>query len=268
MKSSLPIHPTRRHPHTGAPLRAVWVRPDGRVCWPMLGGAPDDDPAGGGGDGGGPGGGEGGDGGQGGQGPANAQDGQGRDLGYPADTPTAEMTDGQRAAYWQHQARKHEGRVKNLTGDRTFDETRAALDAYGQIQRDQQTPAEQALNDRYEQGKKDAAMESSTKAATAILRANLGAKGLEGGEVDDIIDLIDVRKFIADDGDIDTDRLAATADRFNGTTPGTGTQQQKRRDFGGGTRGGSGRPTGAGSVAQVMADRAEARAKKNSTTTS
>ena len=35
--STLPIHPQHRHPLTGEPIRALWVRPDGRVMWPILG---------------------------------------------------------------------------------------------------------------------------------------------------------------------------------------------------------------------------------------
>lgn len=70
---ALPIHPTRRHPLTGRPIRALGVRRDGRLIWPIMGG---DETAGqnsggstgGTGDGGGQTGGQGtGDGGQSGQ---------------------------------------------------------------------------------------------------------------------------------------------------------------------------------------------------------
>ncbi len=44
------IHPSLLHPLTGLPLRPVGVRRDGRVIWPIMGGAPDGD--GDGGDGG------------------------------------------------------------------------------------------------------------------------------------------------------------------------------------------------------------------------
>jgi chromosome segregation ATPase len=35
------------HPHTGAPLRPLGVRKDGRPMWPIMGASPDDDPDGG-----------------------------------------------------------------------------------------------------------------------------------------------------------------------------------------------------------------------------
>lgn len=39
----LPTHPTKRHPLTGAPIQAIWVRPDGRAMWPILGASEDGD---------------------------------------------------------------------------------------------------------------------------------------------------------------------------------------------------------------------------------
>jgi hypothetical protein len=33
----------KHHPLTGMAIEPLWVRPDGKVCWPMMGGAPDDD---------------------------------------------------------------------------------------------------------------------------------------------------------------------------------------------------------------------------------
>lgn len=42
MRSTL-VHPWMIHPHTGKPLEAVWVRPDGRPVWPIMGASEDDD---------------------------------------------------------------------------------------------------------------------------------------------------------------------------------------------------------------------------------
>lgn len=173
----------------------------------------------------------------------NAVDDKGRDLGFPKDTRVADMTDGQQAAYWRHQSQKHEGRYRHLTGDRSFDDVRKDLEDLAEIKKSQQTPAEQQLTERYEQGKKDAANEANTKAATAILRANLTSQGFEGDELTDLLDFIDVSKFVID-GEVDTDKVAAAAKRF--TKAGTANEDEKRpggrrRDFGGGNRN-NGRP--------------------------
>ncbi|NUO57320.1 MAG: hypothetical protein HOV78_11690 [Hamadaea sp.] len=246
---ALPIHPTKRHPLTGEPLRALWVRPDGRVCWPMMGGAPDgDDDGGSGGSGDSGDGSNGGAGGNGssGSGTGNAVDDKGNDLGYPANTRVAEMTDAQAAAYWRHQSQKHEGRYKNLTGDRSFDDVRKDLDDIAEIRKQQQTPAEQAIEAAREEGRTSAINEANNKAATAIFRASLKAQGHSEDDINDLVDNFNVANFVKD-GDVDTDKLATFAQRF--TPAGTA----KKRDFGGGDRG-SGRGT-TGSAGQAALER-------------
>lgn len=47
MNRAQPTGPiVKRHPLTDAAIRPLWIRPDGRACWPIMGGAPDDPPAG------------------------------------------------------------------------------------------------------------------------------------------------------------------------------------------------------------------------------
>lgn len=46
LADGLPFHPTKRHPHTGNRLRAVFVREDGSPVWPVLGASEDDDKGG------------------------------------------------------------------------------------------------------------------------------------------------------------------------------------------------------------------------------
>lgn len=35
----------KRHPHTGEIIKPLWIRPDGRAMWPILGASPDDLPS-------------------------------------------------------------------------------------------------------------------------------------------------------------------------------------------------------------------------------
>ena len=242
--SNLPIHPTKRHPITGEPLRAIWVRPDGRVCWPIMGGAPEGGDgagagaagagAGGSGDGAGAGGaGAGAAAGSQGDVPAGyAVDTQGRSLGYPASKPTSDMTDAEQAAYWRHHSQKHEGRFKSLVGDRTFDQAKADLEAFQKAQREQQTPAEQALTDKFNEGKAAAAAELTPAAAKAIFRVALGAQGIEGTELDDLVQYTDAKQFIGENGEVDTDKVIGYAKRFSKS----GTDNGRQRDFGAGRR--------------------------------
>lgn len=233
MLNTLPVHPTKRHPHTGAPLRAIFVRRDGRVFWPVIGASEDD----GGGDGSGSGsgdraGGNSGGGAGSGSGRDQATDAQGNTLGYPKDTPTAEMTDKEQAAYWKHNSRKHEGRFKDFIGDRTPEQVKADLDAYAELQKSQQTPAEQALAAAREEGKSEAISTERNKAATAIFRGALEAGGLDGDDLDELVANFNVAGYITDDG-VDTKKITNFAKRF-ATQPGKGDRRDP--DFGGGRR--------------------------------
>lgn len=178
----------------------------------------------------------------------NATDSQGNDLGFPKDTPIAEMDATQQAAYWRNESKKHQGRYDNLTGGRSFDEVRKDLDSFQQIQKDQLTPADKALVERYEAGKADALNESSNKAAIAIFRASLEAQGHSTTDVDDLVANFNVANFVKD-GDVDTSSLATFAKRF--TPAGTATQQT-RRDFGGGQRREGQAARGAGGKAEAQ----------------
>lgn len=237
---ALPVHPTRRHPLTGEPIRALWVTPNGRVCWPIMGGAPDGGDGGGeGGSGNGGTGGSGGDGGGaggagGGSSTGNAVDANGKDLGYPADTRVAEMTAEQQANYFRHQKDKWEGRFRNIAGDKSFDDIRADLDELAEIRKSQQTPAEQAINEAREQGKAEARADAASKAATAIFRASLEAQEHDEKDIDELVENFNVANFIKD-GDVDTGKLAAFAKRF---APADTASTRRTRDYGGGNRGG------------------------------
>ena len=203
---------------------------------------------------GGQGGGQGGQGGSGSQGGGSgaqapdgyATDAQGRNLGYPKDTPLESMKDGEQAAYWRHQSQKHEGRYRNLVGDRSFDETRSALEEHQRLVREQQTPAEQALNDKFEAGKKAGKAESNTAAATAIFEGTLRAAEVPDADIAELTSSLNLARFVTDEG-IDTSGITTFAARFK---PGTGTQQRPR-DFGAGTRDSSSSSRGAAGKAAL-----------------
>lgn len=183
-------------------------------------------------------------------GPGNAVDGDGKDLGYPKDTPTAEMTDKQQAAYWKHNSRKHEGRFKDVIGDRTPEQIKADLEAYSELKKAEQTPAEQALTAARDEGKKEAIATERNKAATAIFRGALEAGGVEGDDLDELVANFNVAGYITDDG-VDTTKITNFAKRF-ATPPGKGDRRDP--DFGGGKRRQQ-RGEGRGSAGKAEAER-------------
>jgi hypothetical protein len=153
----------------------------------------------------------------------------------------------EQAAYWRHQAQKHEGRYKNLTGDRSFDDTKKALDEYARIQREQMTPAEQALTAARDEGQKAGISAARTEAATAIFKGALEAGGLKPEDVTELVDSFAVSKYVGDEG-IDTTGIQNLAKRL---APGTGTSQA--RDFGQGNRGNGPKKSGVAAGAEMFA---------------
>lgn len=209
-KLNLPIHPSKRHPLTGKPLQAVWVRPDGRVMWPVIGGAPDPEPA-----------------------PtppaptppaptppapaptppAPAPEPD-KDLGFPKDTPVAQMKPEQQAAYWQHQARKHEDRNKEwqtVAGGKTAAEVKKDLEAAAALAREKLSDHEKAVEDAKTAGRSEAVNEYGPKAVKAALKILLG--DMPEAEQEAEIDLLDLSKFITD-GEVDTAKVRRAAEKI------------------------------------------------------
>lgn len=171
------------------------------------------------------------------------------DKGFPDGTPVADMKPEEQAAYWRHQAQKHEGRYKNLVGDSSFDDTKAALDDYARIQREQQTPAEQALAAARDEGQKAGRSAERTAAATAIFKGALEAGGLADADVTELVKSFAVTSYVTDDG-IDTAGIQGLAKRL--APSGTGTPP---RNFGQGHQGTGTPSSGVAAGAQMFADR-------------
>lgn len=179
------------------------------------------------------------------------------DKGFPENTAVAEMNDKQAAAYWRHQARKHEGRA-TARGD--YDAVKAKATKYDQIEADKLTPSEKAVSEAREAGKKEAAHDANQKAATAILRASLKARGKTDEQVTSLVAATNVGAFLTDD-DVDTDKVTAYANNIAGPVTGGGSRVT---DHGQGQRGSSTRATGVNAGTDMF----EASRKKKSGATS
>lgn len=233
---TLPLHPTARHPRTGAPLRALYVTAAGRVMWPIIGASPDD--------------------GAGGddaaakaaadaaaakaaadaataKAAADAAGGAGgSDLGFPPNTPVAEMTLEQQVAYHKHQFRKHEDRNKKwmeVLGGKTPEEVQADLVAAEKLRQDSMTDAQRQI----EEAKKTSRTESAMDGARVALEFALGHDP-EKNDVSSVIDALDMSKLLTDDGRVDTAKVRSLAATIAPSDKGQG----KQHDFGGGSRGG------------------------------
>lgn len=184
----------------------------------------------------------------------NKFDAEGNDLGYPKDTPVPEMTDKEQAAYHRYHHRKHENRYKGLVGDRTPEQVRADLAELEEIRKQKLTPSEQAIAAAKEEGKKEAIVAERVKTATALFRGALESGDMPDTEIEELVTGFNVANFINNEG-VDTTKITNFAKRFAPSGTDNNQQRTKQRDFGGGTRGGSGGATERGAGGKAEADR-------------
>lgn len=214
----------------------------------------------GGGDGGDSGPGDGDSGGASGDGDGNA--GGGSADGFPANTPVDKMTADQQAAYYRHQARKHEDRNKDilkLTGGKYGDDLKADLEELARLRQAQMTDGEKAVEEARRTARDEATREYGPKSVRTAFELLLGNMPDEDRNAE--IELLDLSKFLTDSGDVDTAKVRSHAEKIAPADKGQGSNQ--RHDFGAGRRGAGAAKTGISAGAELYAAK-----KKSSTTTS
>jgi hypothetical protein len=166
---------------------------------------------------------------QGGASQGGQQQGDG-DRGFPADTPVAEMTDKQQAAYWRYQSRKHEGQAKSSAAE--LADLRPKAKQYDDLAAASRTEHERALDEAKAQARAEADRDAALKIAAAEMR--VAAKGrIDDAKLAAVLEPIDMSKFLADDNTVDTARVAAFVD---GIAPAQQAGGAKSPDMGQGRR--------------------------------
>lgn len=167
---------------------------------------------------------------------AGGQGGAGQnEPGFPANTPIVEMTTEQQAAYWKHQARKHEDNYKALGN---VDELKQKAAAHDKVVQDNQSEHERNLEAARQEAADNARAEERAKNAGELVKAHVtagaAAKGIKPEEIGKAVDFLDATKFLAADGTVDSNKVAefvttlTPATGTNGRGPDTG--GQGRRD--------------------------------------
>lgn len=161
------------------------------------------------------------------------------DLGFPANTPVAEMTLEQQVAYHKHQSRKHETRSKEwqtIAGGKTPDQVKADLAAAEKLRQEQMTDAQRQVEEAKQQTRTATVMEVGANAARVALEFALGHDP-EKNDQSSLIDTLDLTKLLTDAGQVDTAKVRALVATIAPSVTGQGNQQQ-RHNYGGGSRGG------------------------------
>jgi DNA-binding helix-hairpin-helix protein with protein kinase domain len=174
-------------------------------------------------------------------------------TGFPADTPVAEMTTEQQAAYWKHQSRKHEERARSRED---YDAVKAKAAELDKIREQQMSEQEKAVNKAREEalaeGKRQAMTDLSTKYTRAMLETALTTRGRTQEQVETLLRHVNFESYVAN-GEPDTDAIAAYADSIAG--PVTGGGQGRGPDHGQGNRGPQGKATGLDAGAAMFRER-------------
>lgn len=166
---------------------------------------------------------------------------------FPPNTPVAEMTIAQQAAYWKDKSRKHEGRVTalgNLTPERLAELT-AAEARVKTLELDLGSETDRAVATAKETAKAEARAELIPELVHARFEAAAGDR-LTGDQITAILAPLDTKYFLDANGKVDTAKVTAYVE---GIAPAKGAEQQRRGPSAGGTgRVGTTAPSG-GSVA-------------------
>lgn len=227
----------------GRSISPLWVSPSGRAFYPIAGGSEDPaDPAD--------------------NPPADTPADPSSDLGFPAGTPVDQMASDQQAAYYRHQARKHEDRNKDLlklTGGKYGDDLKADLDELATLRQSRMTDGEKAVEDAKRTAREDAQREFGPRMARIAFDAAL-AHIEDDDERSELIDTLNLNSVLTDEGDVDTAKVRRIVTKIAPADKGQGNE---RHDFGAGRRGVGAVKTGVSAGADLFAAR-----KKSSTTNS
>lgn len=157
------------------------------------------------------------------------------DKGFPAETPLAEMTEAQQAAYHRFHSRKHEGVANTYKALGTPEQIKAWKEAAEAAEQAKLTPSDQAVAAAREEGRKAAIAEANDKAARSILRSGLLARDIPAEDIDDILDTVNTSAFVVGD-EVNADKAHTWVNRFghldqtNGTTRSSLDMGQGRRE--------------------------------------
>lgn len=106
-------------------------------------------------------------------------------------------------AYWQHQARRHEERVRSM-GD--YDQLKQTAQQYQQLVTSQQTEHERAVADAHRQGREQALTEAGNQLVDQWVRAAAVGR-LPEESVNTLLQGLDRKAFFLAQGGVDTDKV-------------------------------------------------------------
>jgi hypothetical protein len=133
--------------------------------------------------------------------------------GFPANTPTSEMTLEEQVAYWKHHSRVHEGRLRDRWDDPVKLQERLTALTRGAARPDAESPdppEAEAENEAWAA----AQAERTELRRSALLGELIAATGHSPEFFDVYLPHVFVDKFFNDDGTVDRDAVKEAAKHF------------------------------------------------------
>ncbi|SIB01655.1 Uncharacterised protein [Mycobacteroides abscessus subsp. bolletii] len=135
----------------------------------------------------------------------------GSDKGFPADTPVAQMTDAQQAAYWKHYSREHEGKAKAFTTlGVTPEQIQQLQERNAELEKAQMDAGELALKEATDKAAADARAATEADWKPKLLASQLksaASQVLSGDQLTEWLDSVDPDKFVGGNGEIDESKV-------------------------------------------------------------
>lgn len=141
------------------------------------------------------------------------------DKGFPTDTPVAEMSPDQQAAYWKAQSRKHESRAKAFDG-LTPDELASLRDKAGKhdaLEQELMSDRDKAIAE----ARKSAESETSSRFLPKLVNAEFRAASagrVAADKLEAALEFADLAKFVKD-GDVDAEKVAKFVESLSPSAP-------------------------------------------------
>lgn len=141
------------------------------------------------------------------------------DLGFPLHTPTDQMTDAQKAAYWRHESKKHQKDAERWSKLGDFETVKKALDDAEKARQASLSEQEKAVENARKEGEttgfERARDQFAKPALTAILVAR--TKGSQEKEEDararvkNAVEALNVTAFLDENGELDAEKVETFA---------------------------------------------------------
>ena len=132
------------------------------------------------------------------------------DAGFPANTPVAQMTDAQKAAYYLHQNRQTDNKLKAFNGF-TPQDVSAMWSRLEELETERLSASDKALRDATEQAASAARTEVEAQWQSRVQQLqleNVASRVIkDDNQLQAFLAITDPAKFVGDNGEIDQEKV-------------------------------------------------------------